>query len=331
MVVHAARRSPLNQFRRFETNDVDEAREIVARHFCSHRLERMSCADRFDARQNRVDGCRISLNYIRYGADVTIEPGELSEFFLVQIPIAGSAQIENGCRSLFSSPKMGAILNPDRHTSMRWHAGCEQMLLQIEQSYMQEIASRMAGRPVGQVRFRPDFNLEKSEGEGWTQVLRGVFRAAEEGSSFRSSDQRQRYLEEGLVMSLLNSQPNTISPLLERRGCGAAPAILKRALSLIHERLDEEIGLLEICGHAGTTPRNLQLVFKKELGCSPIRYLQSARLNFARHLLLVDSGNRSIADIAESSGHRHFGRFSVAYKKHFGEMPRETMRGRTFG
>ncbi|MES0811240.1 AraC family transcriptional regulator [Roseibium sp. SCPC15] len=331
MVVHAASRSPLNQFSRFETADVDEAREIVARHFCSHRLERMSSSDRFDARQNRVDGCRVSLNYIRYGADVTIDPGELSEFFLVQIPIVGSAQIENGCRSVFSTPKMGAILNPDRHTSMRWHAGCEQMLLQIEQSYMQEIAARMAGRPIGKVRFRPDFNLEKSEGEGWTQALRGVFRAAEEGSSFRTLDQRQQYLEEGLVMSLLNSQPNTISPMLERCDGGAAPAILKRALSLIHERLDEDIGLFEICGHAGTTPRNLQLVFKKELGCSPIQYLQSARMKFARHLLLSDAGNHSIAEIADRSGHRHFGRFSVAYKKQFGETPRDTMRHRIFG
>ncbi|MES0882403.1 AraC family transcriptional regulator [Roseibium sp. SCP14] len=331
MVVQAASRSPLNQFSRFETADVDEAREIVARHFCSHRLERMSSSDRFDARQNRVDGCRVSLNYIRYGADVTIEPGELSEFFLIQIPIAGSARIENGCQSVFSTPKMGAILNPDRHTSMRWHAGCEQMLLQIEQSYMQEIATRMAGRSVGKVRFRPDFNLEKSEGEGWTQALRGVFRAAEEGNSFRTLDQRQQYLEEGLVMSLLNSQPNTISPLLERGDSGAAPAILKRALSLMHERLDEDISLLEICGHAGTTPRNLQIIFKKELGCSPIQYLQRARMKFARHLLLSDNGNHSIAEIADRSGHRHFGRFSVAYKKQFGETPRETKQGRTFG
>ena len=332
MVAQAVRRTPLNPFRRFDTCDVDEAREIVARHFCSHRLERLSARDRFDACQNRVGGQHLSLNYIRYGADVVIEPGELSDFFLIQIPIAGTADIKNGCRSVFSTPATASILNPDRYTSMRWHAGCEQVLLQVDHEFMQDVAARMTGLPVTNVRFQSDFDLTSPKGAVWAGNFRAIVAAAEDGSAFHSPDQyRQRHFEEGLVTSLLNAQPNTVSPLLAQDRRGTPPAIFKRARSMIHDRLADDISLLDICAHAGTTPRNLQLVFKRETGCSPIQYLHKARLNYARHLLLAGDGKRSIAETADSSGHRHFGRFSVAYRRQFGETPRDTLRGHQFG
>jgi AraC-like DNA-binding protein len=332
MVSQAAYRSPLKSFRCFESTEVDEAREIVARHFCNHRLERMSSKDSFDACQNRVEGRRLSLNYIRYGGDVAIEPGELSDFYLIQIPIAGTAQVSNGCRTVSSTSKTGAILNPDRHTTMRWHAGCEQILLQVEQTYVQEIATRITGLPVQRVRFSSDFDLEAPSGKSWARFLRGAVGAAEDGLAFRTPDRHQQLrLEEGLIATLLTTQPNTISPLLERSDTQTSPAILRRAIHLINDRFDDDISLLDICVFARTTPRNLQILFKRDLGCSPIQYLQNVRLKFARHLLLSEGGNRSIADIADCSGHRHLGRFSAAYKKSFGETPKETSRIRPFG
>lgn len=328
----ADRRPPLDRFRCFETHDVDEARQIVAAHFCSHRLDRGSVHDRFDACQNRVAGRHLSLNYIRYGADVTIEPGELTDFYLIQIPIRGTADISNGCRSVASTPRRASILNPDRHTKMRWHAGCEQVLLQVETGFLRDVAGRMAGVPVDRVRFAPDFDLAGPRGAGWAAKLRGVFGAAENGLAFAAGqDGHQRMLEEALVVALLESQENTVSPLLERRDPVAAPAVLKRALQLIGEQFLDDLSLLDISAHARTTPRNLQMLFKQEFGSGPVRYLHDLRLAYARHLLQAKDGNRSVADIAEASGHRHFGRFSVAYKKRFGESPRDTMRSQTFG
>lgn len=325
-------RSPLGDFRCFESSDVHEAREIVTQHFCSHKLERLSAKDRFDACQNRAVGRRLSLNYIRYGADVMIDPGELSHFYLIQIPITGTAQVTNGMYTVQSSPVIGTVLNPDRSTSMRWRENCEQVLVQVEKAYMNEVASKMAGLEVNTVRFAPGMDLQAPEVAGWARFLRGLFGAAEDGRAFRlPEDQHQRHLEEALVSSLLEVQPSTISPLVGERRMTAAPAILKRALQHINERFEDDISLLDICTHAGATPRNLQILFKRDLGCSPMEKLQDVRLKFARHLLLSEGGNCSIAEIAERSGHRHAGRFSVAYKALFGESPRETLHRRPFG
>lgn len=325
-MLRTAHNLPLGGFNCFETCDVDEAREIVARNFCSHRLERMSAGDRFTACQNRVDGKRLSLNYIRYGADVTIDPGELSDFYLIQIPIIGTADVQNGTRSVWSTRSMGVVLNPDRNTTMRWHAGCEQVLVQIERSYIAEIATRMIGIGLETIRFQPGLDMNWAPVALWTRRLRGLFGAAETGRMFRDpGDPRQRQLEEALVASLLEAQANTASHFLDDPGTHASPAILKRAMSLISENFDQNVSLLDISAFARTTPRNLQILFKRELGCSPMEKLRDVRLNFARHLLLSGSGNMCVSEIAERSGHRHAGRFSQAYKARFGETPRETL------
>src|SRR5690606_28944112 len=86
---------PLAGFSLFESSDLDEARERVARVFCPHRLD-MIGRGTFDACHNHVAGERLSLNYIQYGAKTLIAPGELKDFYLLQIPISGGAAISNG-------------------------------------------------------------------------------------------------------------------------------------------------------------------------------------------------------------------------------------------
>ncbi|WP_298821354.1 AraC family transcriptional regulator [uncultured Roseibium sp.] len=331
MILQLSGKTPLDRYRCFETLDVDEARDIVARHFCNHRLELASADARFDACQNRVAGRHLSLNYLRYGADVSIDPGELADFYLIQIPIAGTAEVANGHQYVSSDTRTATLLNPDRHTKMQWHAGCEQVLLQIERAFVRQIAVRMAGTELGPIRFNAKLDLTQPELARWSRRLRGLFKGAEAGEVFSNKNDRcQDLLEEMLVASLLDSQPNTVSPMLGRTSSGATPAIVKRATEMICERFQEDISLLDISSHSGTTPRNLQLLFKREFGRSPIQYLQSIRLAYARHLLISGSDSLTIAEVADMSGHRHFGRFSVAYRRCFDETPRETRRYQKF-
>ncbi|MGV2977003.1 AraC family transcriptional regulator [Roseibium alexandrii] len=332
MMAQLQRPPPLSEFRRFQTFDVDAARDIVARHFCSHKLERQSSDDRFDACQHRVSGEHVSLNYLRYGGDVTIEPGELTRFFLIQIPLAGAADVTNGCQAVASNSQTASILNPDRHTVMRWHSGCEQLLVQIDRQFVDEVASRVTGMDLGaRLRFAPEFLLKRPEARQWTRKLWGLVRAAENGELFGSGNSpRQNRLEEELIVSLLGVQENTASALLSRETSQSGSAILKRAVDMIRDRMREDISLIDLARHAGTTPRNLQIVFKREMDLTPVQYLQQCRLNLARHLLLARNGDIPVSDVAELSGHRHLGRFSLAYKKRFGESPKATARCRVF-
>jgi transcriptional regulator GlxA family with amidase domain len=181
------------------------------------------------------------------------------------------------------------------------------------------------------LRFAPEFLLKRPEARQWMRKLWGLVRAAENGELFGSGNSpRQNRLEEELIVSLLGVQENTASALLSHETSQSGSAILKRAVDMIRDRMREDISLIDLARHAGTTPRNLQLVFKREMDLTPVQYLQQCRLNLARHLLLARNGDIPVSDVAELSGHRHLGRFSLAYKKRFGESPKATARSRVF-
>ncbi|WP_093116756.1 AraC family transcriptional regulator [Salinihabitans flavidus] len=319
---------PLARHRRFHTADLDEAREIVSRHFCAHRLDRRSVDGRFDACQNRARGRHVSLNYLRYGADVAIEPGELESFFLIQIPLFGTAAIQNGCRTVRSDPRTASLLNPDRRTKMRWHAGCEQLLVQIDRAYMHETVQHLTGCDItGGLRFDPRLDLTRAGLRGWYRGVRALVRAAESAEAFTGTDSlHQRLIEETLVADLIEAQPSTISPLLDRLSPAAPPAALRRALTVIHDRMEGPLSLPAIAAAAGVTPRSLQMAFRRELDVTPMQYLRDLRLRFARHLLLEGASDMTVGEACYRSGHAHFGRFSTAYREKFGESPHQTLR-----
>ena len=75
----------------FRSRDLDEEREKVAAVFCPHRLETLGARALFDACHHHLPGQRLSLNYIEYGARTLIAPGELDDFYLLQIPLEGGA------------------------------------------------------------------------------------------------------------------------------------------------------------------------------------------------------------------------------------------------
>lgn len=319
---------PLDSFRCFETTDLDEAREMVGQHFCSHSLDLGTASGHFQACKNRVQGKHVSLNYLRYGAEVVIKPGELTDFFLVQIPLRGTADIQNGKSRFGSDKSVASLLNPDLDTQMRWHAGCEQILVQIERDYLLSVACEVSG--VGRLeklRFDPMMDLRVPGIEAWSRQVKAVFGAVEDGVAFSCLEsEHHRVLEESLVSGLVLSQPNSASCLLRRQAHDISPAVFLRAINKINERFTEPISMLEIARWAKTTPRTVQLVFKKEVGLSPMQYLKELRLGYARHLLLTNQNSLPVGEIAALSGHTHLGRFSTAYKIRFGESPRETGR-----
>ena len=85
---------------------------------------------------------------------------------------------------------------------------------------------------------------------------------------------------------------------------------------------------VDACAAAlGVPRRTLFHAFRKELGMGPQRYLQLVRLHRLRERLLAASpATASITGLAGELGFAHMGRLSAAYRKHFGEYPKQTLR-----
>jgi AraC-like DNA-binding protein len=112
------------------------------------------------------------------------------------------------------------------------------------------------------------------------------------------------------------------------RLCGnAAPArVAKLTRGYIEEHYCEPIRLEELCCTTGVSARTLQRCFREYFSMTITAYVKTVRLDTARRQLVVGLPPlTSVATIAMQHGNAHLGRFSVDYRKRFGESPKDTL------
>lgn len=102
---------------------------------------------------------------------------------------------------------------------------------------------------------------------------------------------------------------------------------LKRALEHLHEHDDQPVYLLELCRTLGVSARTLELLFKRNLGVSPMRYLKLRRLQQVRtKLRAADPYRIYVKSVALEAGFWDLGRFAMDYRGLFKESPSTTLR-----
>jgi len=106
----------------------------------------------------------------------------------------------------------------------------------------------------------------------------------------------------------------------------ALPASLRRVLEWLRGHLSESVQLDRLADIAGVRPRTLEAQFRVFLGTTPLGWVRQMRLALARRELLHANCDTSVTEVALSVGFSQLGRFSVQYRKAFGESPSSTLR-----
>lgn len=96
---------------------------------------------------------------------------------------------------------------------------------------------------------------------------------------------------------------------------------LLRIISLMDQHIEDPLSIDEICIASEASRRNLQRLFKNELGCPPTDFYRKVRLRHARNMLL--HGSVSIMDVAIASGFVSASHFCRCYRAQFGLTPSE--------
>lgn len=100
---------------------------------------------------------------------------------------------------------------------------------------------------------------------------------------------------------------------------------VRKARDFIHENIDKDISIAQLCYSVGVGRRTLEYSFKVCMEHSPAAYLRIVRLNEIRRALqLPENSGRSIGDIAAQWGVWHESRFAQYYRHQFGELPSHT-------
>jgi transcriptional regulator GlxA family with amidase domain len=109
----------------------------------------------------------------------------------------------------------------------------------------------------------------------------------------------------------------------ESRACRA---LVEQAEQLALVDVDEPLHISALCRTLTVSERTLRKAFHKMRGIPPCRHFRMLRLSAARDALLTaDRKLVTVTEIATSFGFVELGRFSVEYRKVFGETPSQTM------
>jgi AraC-like DNA-binding protein len=317
---------PLAQYAVIATHDLDQARDEVARIFCPHRLHLGHGNARFDARHHVAPLGDISLNYVQYGAEVEIDPGCLGDFYLLQIPLRGSAQIDWAGRSFTSDAHRASLASPSKPLRMRWGDDTPHLIVKIATAVVQRHWASLCGEPVGDrpLEFEPALALDEGAG---ASVKHLVDFLAQELSCGRTTLTTPflAQAESGLIHMLLGQLPHNQSGRLRTPRGDVSPRGVRRARDYIEAHLAAPLTVDEIASASGLCVRSLQLAFREHDGQTPMAYLRERRLLAVQRCLAAPAHDTTVTSAALACGFGHLGRFAQDYARRFGESPHRTL------
>jgi transcriptional regulator GlxA family with amidase domain len=102
--------------------------------------------------------------------------------------------------------------------------------------------------------------------------------------------------------------------------------LVQRAEKLALAYVDKPLQVSALSRAIGVSERTLRKLFNEIHGRPPSRHLRMLRLSQVRGALLSARGQLvTVTEIATAFGFAELGRFSVEYRKVFGESPSETL------
>ena len=188
--------------------------------------------------------------------------------------------------------------------------------------------------------------LPKSKYAELTQVLCPSF-AQPEGTAIRKGDTQQLHRMRDTVSQIMvdvvgpsdEKIANLVAQMIIWAGYSSGAVrpeiicrkqakidIAKQVQAYIEEHYHTNVRIEDMCRATGKEVRTLQRCFRQYFDMTITDYLKVARLNSAfRVLSSAQPDEASVTSIALQNGFTHIGRFSVEYKKHFGESAKETL------
>jgi AraC-like DNA-binding protein len=299
------------------------------------RVQQVTVVHEIGVRKGRPNGtvavanlAALNLVIVRYGAQVTVDAFPTRTRFALTIPLGPMRVFAPGVDGQVLTS--GFVLAADGHTIMQPdpHAGA--LVVCTGMSRVEDHLETLLGRPAGTaLRFLPPGTGPAVAPVALVDAAwRTACRLLAE-SPMSLAPVTVRALEEQLLTAVLLGLPHTATTEL-CRGPDEIPAdAVARAREWMEMHHAEPLTVADVARVAGLGIRQLQELFRRQLGTTPTAVLRDIRLGQARRALrrADATGPGAVAAVAYSSGFTHLSRFARDYRARFGELPSETARG----
>jgi AraC-like DNA-binding protein len=309
----------LRGYRLFESCDLDETRERISRVMQPHALVPHGNGHGHSY-MDFVKLGGLGLGTIAFGEEMRVDVEAMDGYYLLMFCIAGSARVRTMGQSLHVDRDAAVLCPPGERFDALLSPDCEQFVLRIDPAALR---ARLGASGQG---LAPLLAVNHGALSAWMQQLQLIAGSSELLACAQSNPRVAVQLERLLLDLLTDGQAAT---LLRTVPQSVSPGFVRRAQELIDARYAEPLQLQDMSEAVGVPARTLREGFQQFKGLSPMQYLRQVRLQHARDSLLQGGGlDQGVTEIALDCGFVHLGRFAIAYKEQFGELPSETLRDR---
>lgn len=306
---------PLHYARRVHSDDPDEVTSWAAGHDGYHsRVVQGTGPYGFEA--TVLEDQRVLLGWARTGLRQTLRA--CAQRPMVHVPIDRLEQYSFGRQHIVVAPGAMAFFAPGTEMSRHSDAGSLLAMDLDDAALTAEVQARRQGaaQPCPQFprAFEPPGPLRHAFGHAIAELVRALDPEA--------PSTRRVHCESRVIAALAD-----ILQCRLKSGAAGRPAAQRVAdlEAWIDENLASAITMGRLCEVAQVSERSLQLAFQARRGMSPMRFVCERRLAAAhRRISKADDGD-DITGIATSMGFTHLGRFAVAYREAYGELPSRTL------
>jgi AraC-like DNA-binding protein len=265
---------------------------------------------------------KTALFYGRFDNAFSVEVSEATSF-LHGFPIRGNAQHVNNGSTISESSTRGAVGGPGA-LKLSYGPNFELFALFIRPQSLSAALSALVGVPVsGQLRLDKDNHERGPE----TRALRGIVRTMIEEADCEGSEPSPvllAELEQAALVAFLCGTAHNHSHLLAAPARSGAPWQVRRIEDYIEANWDQPITVEALAALTNSSARSVFHSFKEYRGYSPMHFVKQVRLRRARAMLVKQSAELSVTEVAMVCGFGNLGHFANDYFSVFGERPSKT-------
>ena len=245
--------------------------------------------------------------------------------YYLHIPLQGEIEADIAGQIIGCNARRGIVISPGVDQVVRAQAGTARLTLSVRGDALnRQLAALLGENPSQALRFDPAVELGERHGRSLAGMLQWTALDFDRDGGLFANPLLASQFEAFVMNWLLIAQPSNYSDAIRARSQPIAPRDVRRVTEYIHGNLEQPITLPDLVSTAGVAGRTLLKHFRDFHGVPPVRYVRSLRMQQVRDEL-VRGDAHGVADAALRWGFAHPGRFSIEYRKRFGESPSATL------
>lgn len=293
----------------------------------SNRCQKSEDGQFLDAQFNGIDLGSITIVYLTFASEISIEPAETDQFFIVQTTLEGASTTRVGGDCIQTSRNDIVIIDPSLATKISFTPGCAHLVLKIERNLLESKLQTLLNQQLNySVKFDHLLVDNAAGKKSWIDTINFLCKFYEKPYSALLTPRNIVESHTDMVVStLLNMQRHNYFDQLNNEKSVVTPRHIRRACEFVENNIKGKITLDDLCKEASVTQRTLQNGFKKYLGQSPTEFIRNRRLHYIHAALKESEGNTNVSRIMWEYGVKNPGLWAKIYNKRFGCYPSESL------